>query len=68
MPLTSRLDARFAGVRYLCGHDPSQRQVGIALFGDAADADRPVAGTGPIGDDVVEAVEEHFGILVLPTP
>lgn len=61
-------EARFAGVRYLCGHDPSQSEVGIALFGEAGGHDRPVAATGPVGDAVVQAVEARFGILVLPTP
>ena len=58
----------FDGVRYYCGHDPSQRHLGIALFGDAGAAAFPLADTLPIGDDVLRTVERGFGIHVLPAP
>jgi len=58
----------FDGVRYYCGHDPSQRQVGIALFGDAGDTTSGVVDTVAIGDDVLRTVERRFGIHVLPAP
>jgi hypothetical protein len=60
--------AGFAGVRYFCGQDPSQRELGVALFGVAGAADWPVAETTPIAEQVLRAVERRFGIHVLPTP
>ena len=57
-----------AGIRYFCGHDPSQREVGVALFGAAGEARWPVVETGAVGDDVIRAVERRFGIWVLPAP
>lgn len=58
----------FDGVRFYCGHDPSQREVGIALFGDAGEADHPVVDTLPIGEELLRDVERRFGIHVLPAP
>lgn len=58
----------FDGVRYYCGHDPAQRQIGIALFGEAGAASHPVVETMPIGDEVIRTVERRFGIHVLPAP
>lgn len=60
--------AGFDGVRYFCGQDPSQREVGVALFGTAGEAGWPVLETTPITEEVLRAVERRFGIHVLPTP
>lgn len=60
--------ADFAGVRYLCGHDPSQREIGIAMFGKAGAPDWPTQGRTPIDDAVLTAVARRFGIRVVPTP
>lgn len=58
----------FAGVRYLCGHDPSQREIGIALFGDAGEADRPVRRTSGIDDEAIRAVQRRYRLRVVPAP
>lgn len=60
-------EARHEGIRYLLSHDPSQRLVGVALFGSAGSADWPVVSTAPIGTDLLEAALTRFGLLVLPT-
>jgi len=60
--------AGFAGVRYFCGQDPAQREVGVALFGAAGEAEWPIAETTPIAEEVLRAVERCFGIHILPTP
>lgn len=59
--------AGFAGVRYLCGQNPSQREIGVALFGAAGEADWPVDESTPIAEQVLRDVEKRFGIYVLPT-
>lgn len=61
-------DAGFDGVRYFCGQDPSQREVGVAMFGVAGEADWPVTETTAIAEEVIHAVERRFGIHVLPAP
>jgi len=58
----------FHGVRYFCGHDPSQDELGIALFGEAGEADHPVVDTGSIGGELLRTVERRFGVRVLPAP
>lgn len=58
----------FDGVRFYCGHDPAQRQVGIAIFGPAGEAALPVVETAQLGNDVLEDVARRFGIHVLPGP
>jgi hypothetical protein len=59
--------AGFAGVRYLVRHDPSQRSVGVALFGAAGEAGMgPVEATNPIGQALCDAAARRFGIRVLP--
>lgn len=57
----------YDGIRYFCGHDPSQREIGIALFGGPGEASRP-ASTTAIGEEVIAAVERRFRILVIPAP
>lgn len=58
----------FGGVRYYCGHDPSQREVGVALFAGASQAGLPVIDSTPMTDDVVRLVERRFGVHILPAP
>lgn len=57
----------YGGVRYLVSHDPSQRLVGVALFGDAGQRAWPYKEM-PILPHLVLAARERFGIIVLPTP
>lgn len=59
--------AGFGGIRYLVGHDPRQRLVGVALFGEAGLHERP-AETAPIGPELLRAAHSRFGIIVLPAP
>lgn len=56
------------GVRYFCGHDPSQREVAVALFGAAGDAEWPTVATTGVPDEVIRAAGRRFGVLVVPTP
>lgn len=57
----------FGGIRYLVGHDPRQRLVGVALFGEAGQRDWP-AETAPIGPELPRTAHSRFGIIVLPAP
>jgi hypothetical protein len=61
-------DQGFDGVRYYCSHDPSQREVGIALFGDDGEAGWPFENTSSLGADVLEEVKRRFGINVVLMP
>jgi hypothetical protein len=58
------------GVRYLVRHDPAQRLAGFAVFAPAGSGDPrwhwDVASTGPIPSGLLRAVEEQFGLSVLP--
>jgi hypothetical protein len=56
--------AGFGGIRYLVRHDPSQREIGIALFGPGGEADWPVVSTELIGFDLILSAERRFGITV----
>lgn len=59
----------FAGIRYLVRHDPAQRQVGIALFGEAGvQRSLPTATSGLIPDELLADASRLFGIHVLPRP
>ncbi|MGQ0670240.1 MAG: RES family NAD+ phosphorylase [Actinomycetota bacterium] len=61
--------ASFDGIRYFVRHDPAQRRVGIALFGDAGEAGGwPEPTTEEIGEDLLMDVAGLFGIRVLPRP
>jgi len=60
--------AGFAGVRYRLSHDPSQRLIGVALFGAAGVAPWPVVAPEPIGGSLLELVRHRYGLVVLPTP
>lgn len=61
--------AGFDGIRYLVRHDPAQRKVGIALFGDGGEASHwPDPATEEIDEELLEAASRRFGIRVLPRP
>lgn len=56
----------FDGIRYLLRHDPSQRSIGVALFGSAGPSHgRPSGASEPIGPALLEEIERRFGIRVL---
>jgi hypothetical protein len=55
----------FDGVRYLVRHDPSQQRAGVALFGDAGEADWGYEPPEAIGDELIERVAAEFGIRVI---
>lgn len=57
--------ADFHGICYLVRHDPSQRRIGIALFGDAGLAQWSVESTDVIGDDLISDAASVFGIQVM---
>lgn len=61
-------DAGFDGIRFLMGHDPSAREVGVALFGRAGEHDLDVHRTGPISADLIEEVRGRFALVVVPAP
>jgi hypothetical protein len=59
--------AGLAGIRYRVRHDPSQRLIGIALFGaTGGDAPEPEHGTTPLSPDLIRDAEHRFGYTVLP--
>ena len=60
--------AGFEGIRYRLGHDPSQRTIGVALFGPAGEAAWAVAVPEPIGSELLAIVRRRYGLIVLPTP
>lgn len=61
--------AGFGGVRYLVRHDPSQRETGIAIFGDEGEpAGWMTPKASSIPESVITAASRHFGIRVLPAP
>jgi hypothetical protein len=60
--------AGFGGIRYRVSHDPSQRELGAVLFGNAGEPSLPVRRTEPIPASVIEAARQRFGLIVAPTP
>ena len=64
-------EAGFEGVRYLLSHDPSQRLIGIALFGTMGSPDPRsqwrIASTAPLSADLLNRAFDRFGIRVLPS-
>jgi RES domain-containing protein len=60
--------AGFDGVRYRVSHDPSQRAIGVALFGPAGEVDWPTVPPEPINPGVVQLMRRRYGLVVLPTP
>jgi RES domain len=61
-------EAGFGGIRYRLSHDPAQRELGVALFGDAGNQSFPVRRTDPVPVAVVEEARQRFGLVVAPTP
>lgn len=57
--------AGFDGVRYYVRHDPGQRRIAVALFGEAGLRNWPVARTQPINAEVIADAERIFSITVL---
>jgi hypothetical protein len=64
--------AGFDGIRYLLSHDPAQRLVGYALFGDAGEAHDaetwPPGEAREIGVEVLARARRQFGFLIVPAP
>jgi hypothetical protein len=60
--------AGFEGIRYRVSHDPSQRAIGVALFGPAGEAAWPAAAAEPIDGGLLALVRRRYGLIVLPTP
>jgi RES domain len=60
--------AGFDGVRYRVSHDPSQRELGIALFGPEGARELPVGATDEIGGELLEEARRRFGLVVAPIP
>lgn len=62
--------AGFDGLRYLLSHDPAQRLVGYALFGDAGEAHDaetwPPGEAREIGVEVLARARRQFGFLIAP--
>ena len=59
--------ARFEGITYFLRHDPSGVR-GLGLFGDAGEADWAKEQKSPIGQRLIERLDEDYGIEVLPIP
>jgi hypothetical protein len=59
--------AGFDGVRYRVGHDPSQRAIGVALFGPAGEADWDAPAPEPTGADLPTVIRRRYGMVVLPS-
>jgi hypothetical protein len=60
--------AGFQGIRYRVSHDPSQRAIGVALFGPAGEADWPASAAEPVDSRLLQLVRRRYGLVVLPTP
>lgn len=60
--------ANFDGILYLLSHDPSAAFTGIALFGPDEGKPLEIDADGPIEEKLIVAVQETFGIIVVPTP
>jgi hypothetical protein len=60
--------AGFEGMRYRVSHDPSQRAIGVALFGPAGQSDWPAAAPESIGASLLSLIRRRYGLIVLPTP
>lgn len=65
------VEGGFAGVRYLIRHDPAQKLLGIALFGDPGAGESeawPSGSEAPLSTELVSEAHRRFGYRVLPTP
>lgn len=62
-------NAGFDGIRYRLSHDPSQQEIGIALFvpDDAAKL-LVVENDAEIEDNLLGIAQQRFGMFVVPTP
>jgi hypothetical protein len=60
--------AGFDGIRYRVSHDPSQRVIGVALFGPAGEAHWPSPPPGSIDAGLVQLMRRRYGLVVVPTP
>ena len=60
--------AGFDGVRYFVSHDPSQRLVGVALFGRAGAPSWSTGRSARIGPALIREAERRFGLRVVPVP
>jgi len=60
--------AGFDGVRYRVSHDPSQRVIGVALFGPAGEADWTSQLPTPIDAGLIQLMRRRYGLVVVPTP
>jgi RES domain len=60
--------AGFHGIRYRVSHDPSQRAIGVALFGPAGEVDWPASAAEPVDSRLLQLVRRRYGLVVLPTP
>jgi len=60
--------AGFQGIRYRVSHDPSQRAIGVALFGRAGEADWSVGAQEAIDSRLLSVVRPRYGLVLLPTP
>lgn len=56
----------FMGIRYRLRHDPRGSLIGIALFGEAGEADWAVENSEPIPEKLIKEAEQRFGIVVVP--
>jgi hypothetical protein len=48
--------------------DPSQRAIGVALFGPAGEAAWPASSPEPISSSLLAIARRRYGLIVLPTP
>jgi hypothetical protein len=55
----------FDGVRFFVRHDPAQLRTGVALFGLAGEIAWPARSTMAISAELLDNVEQQFGITVL---
>lgn len=62
------LEAGFNGVRYRVSHDPSQRLLGVALFGPVGAQQWPVKDTDRISAQTRRQALARLGIRILPSP
>lgn len=60
--------AGFEGIFFRLSHDPTQRELGVALFGPEGAQDLPVRHMGPIPARVLNEARRRFGLVVAPTP
>lgn len=58
----------FKGLRYSVRHDPAPNADGIALFGQAGEADRPYTAPRQIKNNLLQQLYQKYGIQVAPIP